>query len=366
MTVSNNILQITGRLGLWLNLLFFVPACTETESTGIYLMFSNQKAKRIGISKQLVPGFTIDSAIFLRTSLQNDTTAILGDYRLKYDIIFEPLFAFTPGKKYEVWYRKSLLGSFSTPFADTSKPPELIAIYPRQDSLPENLLKVYLHFTHPMREGTSAKYITLTRKGNDTVHGAFLDLQPELWNEDRTVLTLWLDPGRIKRDLQPNLRLGTPLQEKSHYRLTVSPQWQDVNGVALQKESSKFFIAINRDSLSPRIDDWKIQTPKAGSHDPLTIDLPEPLDHFLLMEILHVVDKNGRPVGGEFSTGRQDTQCSFKPDAVWEAGNYELVAESMLEDLAGNNLNKSFDRDITKTKKPSTQRDHRRNFRIDR
>ena len=34
----------------------------------------------------------------------------------------------------------------------------------------------------------------------------FLELENELWNPEHTQLTLWLDPGRIKRDLIPNQR----------------------------------------------------------------------------------------------------------------------------------------------------------------
>jgi hypothetical protein len=69
-----------------------------------------------------------------------------------------------------------------------------------------------------MMESRSAGFIKLVKNGTDTLHDAFLDLQPELWNEDRTVITLWLDPGRIKRDLQPNLKLGAPLQQSEKYR----------------------------------------------------------------------------------------------------------------------------------------------------
>ena len=60
------------------------------------------------------------------------------------------------------------------------------------------------HFSQPMQEGVSAEHICLVKGEKDTLKNVFLDLQPELWNHDRTMLTLWLDPGRIKRDLQPN------------------------------------------------------------------------------------------------------------------------------------------------------------------
>ena len=55
-----------------------------------------------------------------------------------------------------------------------------------------------------MEEGRSTRYVVLVKEGVDTLKGTFLDLQPELWNDDATELTLWLDPGRIKLDLIPN------------------------------------------------------------------------------------------------------------------------------------------------------------------
>ena len=63
-----------------------------------------------------------------------------------------------------------------------------------------------------MQEGQALENITVIKNGKDTIPSIFLDLQPELWNKERTILTLWLDPGRIKRDLQPNKKLGLPLE----------------------------------------------------------------------------------------------------------------------------------------------------------
>ena len=88
-----------------------------------------------------------------------------------------------------------------------------MAIYPTQDTVPENLLKIYLQFSKPMREGQALRHIELLKNNRDTLPGVFLDLQPELWNVDRTTLTVWLDPGRIKRDLQPNGPIGKRRKE---------------------------------------------------------------------------------------------------------------------------------------------------------
>jgi hypothetical protein len=365
MTLFNKLLSKNSRLGILLNLLFFVPACNRQQEAGINIAWTNGKAKSVHISKNMIPGFSRDPASYLlKTTLEDDTTAILGEYTVNENIVFEPLFAFTPGNRYKLWYKDNLIGSFAVPAGDKISAPKLVAVYPQQDILPENLLKIYLQFSEPMREAVSAKHITLVKNGTDTIDAAFLDLQPELWNEDRTVITLWLDPGRIKRGLQPNLRLGAPLEKQAVYKLSVSGQWQSAKGMALQKEFIKTFITGIRDSLSPEINGWKIQAPKAGSKDSFIIEIPEPLDHFLLMESLHVTDKSGNQVKGNFSTDNNDMRCHFIPNEAWMAGNYQLVVESRLEDLAGNNLNRSFDRDVTKTKAPSTQSVYKRNFQV--
>ena len=55
-----------------------------------------------------------------------------------------------------------------------------------------------------MQEGHSLENILLIRNEKDTIRDAFLDLQPELWNKEGTVLTLWFDPGKDqKRSCSP-------------------------------------------------------------------------------------------------------------------------------------------------------------------
>ena len=351
------------------NLLFFVLAltcaCTSDKKTGIHILWENNKAKSIGIPKKMTPGFNNESiATFLKIRLLNDSIDILGNYRVDNEIIFEPLIPFPPGFKYEVFYRNKMLGRFEVPVADTSDAPQLVAVYPQQDTLPENLLKWYFQFSKPMREGLSDQYIRLIKNGTDTLQDVFLNLQPELWNEDRTVITVWLDPGRIKRNLQPNQRLGAPLQQTGKYQLLVSKQWKDAQGVNLENDFKKLFIIGTRDSLSPDPGQWKIQTPKEGSLDPLIIILTEPLDHFLLLESMRISNTDGSVINGKFFVEKKDTYCRFIPAIPWVARDYQVIIEPKLEDLAGNNLNRIFDRDITKTKSPATKNDYRRIFRV--
>lgn len=339
-------------------------SCTQTR-TDTEIIWEDQKAAAVFIPVKKLPGIderTALSSIAIR--LENSHTNILGNAQWKDGVLFEPLIPFTPGLQYHIFYRDALLDSFRVLSADTSKHPQLVKIYPAADSVPVNMLKIYLQFSAPMRENVSAKYVRLIRNGNDTLHDVFLDLQPELWNEDRTVLTLWLDPGRIKRDLQPNQRMGNPLQENTRYTLYVAPGWSSTQGLALAKSFTHDFIAVKRDSLSPDPVQWKLAIPKIGTEQPLIIDLRETLDHFLLAESLQVATSAGKVLQGKWQINNKDSRCEFHPAQPWLPGNYQLIIDAKLEDMAGNNLNKPFDRDIKNTKAPADKAEYYKYFGV--
>lgn len=205
---------------------------------------------------------------------------------------------------------------------------------------------MYLKFSRPMREGQSLNCIVVLRNGKDTIPDVFLDLQPELWNYDRSVLTLWLDPGRIKRDLQPNQKLGMPLEEASSYRLVISTRWMDTRGASLPQDYHKDFFVIQRDSLSPNLAQWKILAPKAGTRKPVIVYFHESLDYIVLEEAIRITDTEGNLVSGSVILSDEESVYQFIPSGVWSKGTYLLQSEARLEDLAGNNLNRPFDRDL--------------------
>ncbi len=367
--VFRNSLLRNTRLCRFRNLVFFVfmifYSCGDKENTGIKVVWIDNKAAAVYLPAGLFKDIPADSLRkYVKVSLLTDSnsTPILGDLQVKNNIIFEPVLPFTRGSSYEVFYKNKKTGQFSIPAADAKKFPELINCYPQQDTLPENLLKIYLAFSHPMREGESEKYITIVKNNRDTIRDVFLNLQPELWNENRTVITLWLDPGRIKRDLQPNLRLGAPLKASEKYQLIVSHNWRDAQGVPLQKDFTKIFITGIRDSISPNTDHWILNKP-ANSSDALTIVSDEVLDHYLFEECLYINDSDGKSVKGTFEIDN-DKSCRFIPTSGWVAGGYSLVIESRLEDLAGNNLNRPFDRDITQTKQSSSKDAYKLKFTL--
>ena len=256
------------------SLIFFVFAvtfsCNEKQKKGkITILWENKKATGIAISGTQIQRINPDSvASIIKVTLLNDKNpvAILGEYEIKNEeIVFKPLIPFTRGLHYGISIHNQPTGSFQVPNANVADAPALHGIFPTQDTLPENLLKIYLRFSQPMREGQSDKYVTLIKNNSDTVNGALLNLQPELWNEDRTLLTLWLDPGRIKRDLQPNKLLGAPLEKNGRYQIVISREWKDEQGLNLIKNYSKRFVTTVRDGLSPNPKNWKLRMPQSNT-----------------------------------------------------------------------------------------------------
>ncbi len=338
----------------------------KSEQKDLRILWKDEKATSIEIPGSLLPDVLSDSTLsYVSVRLMNapDTTPILGILKHTENIEFTPIIPFTRGLRYEVFFKSEKIEDFIIPNADNADAPQLVAIYPNTDTLPENLLKIYLAFSHSMREGQSEKYIQLIKNGKDTLHAVFLNLQPELWNNEGTVLTVWLDPGRIKRELQPNLLLGSPLTEKAKYQLVISNQWPDKQGRMLQKAFTKNFWVGKRDGISPIVENWKLQLPKVFSKAALQINVLEPLDHYLLMDCLHVLNKESKIVNGTF-TKENDQLINFLPAEPWEKKEYVLEIESRLEDLAGNNLNRLFDRDITQPKKSIPKNSYRIPFQI--
>jgi len=338
-----------------------VLACypRKEKPTTIDILWKNERATGVIVPSAYIsqiPRDSITNFLHVYLSGAESRTAILGDYQLTEDsVIFKPLVPFTPGLTYEVSVAGEIIGKIQIPHSNHNDTPELTAIFPSRDTLPENLLKFYLRFSYPMREGQALRYIRLLKNGVDTLEGTFLDLQPELWNKDYTMLTLWLDPGRIKRDLQPNARLGAPLQMATSYELIVRSGWPDTRGAIMRADFRKEFFVATRDSIRPDIKQWKLVIPKQNTNDPLVILLKESLDGVLLNEALQVTTQDGMLVEGKIELKNAESVVQIIPKSPWRRGSYVLQCESRLEDLAGNNLNRLFDRDITTDTNSSEQ-----------
>lgn len=226
---------------------------------------------------------------------------------------------------------------------------EVTTIYPTSDVLPENLLRLYVHFSTPMRRGQVRESIKLTRENGEQIINPFLNLAIELWDRDERRLTLLLDPGRIKRGVGPNVQVGPPLQRGKRYTLVIGQGMKDYRGKTLDRTFTKSLIikAPIRLALSPET--WITGLPKAMSQEPLVLEFSRIMDRPLLFRSLAVLDADGRAVKGKMTVAENETRWEFIPSSPWQSGPYRLVVSTDLEDVSGNNVRAAFDVAVDET-----------------
>jgi hypothetical protein len=218
-------------------------------------------------------------------------------------------------------------------------------IYPSVGRLPENHLKFYIHFSAPMSRGEAYRHVHLIDADGKEVENVFLELGEELWDGNQQRFTLLFDPGRVKRGLQPREELGPVLVEGRTYSLMVDADWRDAAQVALKDGAKKTFSVGPPDEKALDPAAWRIESPAAGSAEPLVVRFGEPLDHAQIERVVWVATESGQKVPGSISTSDDETCWRFTPARAWAPGRYQLVAETTLEDLAGNSIGRPFEVD---------------------
>jgi hypothetical protein len=278
---------------------------------------------------------------------------MLGDYSLWDErAYFRPRFPLVPGKRYLVSVSRAGEPShfpIVVPPAKLPPPATVTAVYPSGDRLPENLLRIYLHFGGPMRRGDVYDFIRLLGPDGKPVASPFVTLGEELWNDDGARLTLLLDPGRQKHDLLPRQQAGPVLEAGKSYTLVISADIRDAHDRPIGKEFRKRLDAVAPETRPIQPADWKITSPAAGGREPLTVTFDRSLDDALLKRLLTVADSGGKPVEGDVTTTDAETRWRFVPRQPWAAGQYALVADPVLEDVCGNRVGRAFEVDEDRT-----------------
>jgi hypothetical protein len=280
-------------------------------------------------------------------------TAMAGRYgREKNDLVFTPAFPLTPGLSYRAEYRagKEFVSAKFALSKPKLVPSTVVArITPSADTVPENLLKIYIYFSAPMSRGDVYRHVHLIDQSGQEVNSVFLQVGQELWNPQLTRLTLLFDPGRIKRGLVSLAQLGMSLKAGRSYTIAVDKDWLDASGAPLKAGYRKRFFVVPADRKALDPNDWTISAPKAGTKQNLSIDFREALDEALLQDLLSITDEKGKSVLGTVTVSKAGSVWSFVPAASWQQGNYQIAAPSILEDLAGNKINSPFDVDVKET-----------------
>ncbi|WP_395138610.1 hypothetical protein [Armatimonas sp.] len=274
-------------------------------------------------------------------------TPMAGTFRVHNDTqIFEPRFSLLPGTTYYA-VSGTTSASFRLPARAPTPPTRVVQVYPTADTLPVNLLKFYLHFSAPMSRGDSYRHIRLLKAGGQPVELPFLELAEELWNPAMTRLTLLFDPGRIKRGVKPLEDIGGVLEVGKRYTLEIASRWQDGQGAPLVASFRKTFLVAVADRTAIEPSRWHIAPPKAGLRSPLVVVFNESLDHALAQRLLMVEGMQGTVV-----LDNHERRWCFTPDKPWQHRRHVLRVSPLLEDLAGNNIGKTFDVDTSRPPAP--------------
>jgi hypothetical protein len=289
----------------------------------------------------------------------SDLPPMLGTYRVHSGLVnFEPQFPLDPGRAYRAEFRPDQL-----PGSQSTKDARLVAVFklpamrqglrtvvqqvfPSSLTLPENLLKFYVHFSAPMSRGRIYEHIHLRNDAGKEIELPFLEIDEELWNPTMTRLTLFIDPGRIKRGVLPLEEIGPALETGKNYSLVIDSDWKDGAGEPLQAGFEKRFGVAAPDRDPPDPASWKIQAVPSGTREPLRVTFPEPMDHALAQRVIQVVTDSGREFSGEVTLEDQERRWVFVPANPWRSGTYQLLVPTTIEDLAGNNIGKPFEVDL--------------------
>ena len=321
--------------------LLLLLSCQQNNSKSVVVNYQNDEAISVEFSVE-------NSKAEFTVVLNGNENAILGDFNQEQSqVVFTPVIPFTKGEKYQVLTDGQILYEFSIEKNAESEKPILLSIQPELDTVPENLLKMYFTFSKPMQESKKTlDFIKVIEIESQKEVSPFLYLENELWNLNRTQLTLWLDPGRIKKGLIPNQEKGIPLEGGKTYEITVSSDLQDATGETLEKNYNRKFFIGKRDEQKPSLKLWKKITPKSGTKEAFSIDFQDYIDVNLIEDLIQTMTETQEKVEGKLLPSKDGSSFSFIPVKQWKTGYYSVKINANLEDLAGNNMNRLFDNDL--------------------
>ena len=286
-----------------------------------------------------------------------DAPAMLGNYFVEGGtLVFRPRYPLAAGVKYRAVFRQpgrpstSLRAGtvieriFDGPTRRAGPATRVERVYPSADVLPSNTLRLYIYFSAPVSRGEVAQRLHILDSTGKELKDVLLPGQ-ELWDPNNQRLTMTFDPGRIKRGLESNSKMGPPIAEGQRYTLVIDRGWPDAQGVPLVADYRKEFRGGPPVRVPPAPKQWKVTPPRAGTSAPLVVEFGRSMNYPLLQRMLQVAGPSGR-VAGSIAVGGNETSWRFTPRMPWAAGAYQLTVDADLEDISGNRIDQPFDIDV--------------------
>ena len=224
----------------------------------------------------------------------------------------------------------AIAGGVLQTFPSDAKEPLKISFEPKAETIPANTLRMYFTFDHPARGLVHQSEVTLVGPDGSEIKDAFMNFGQELWSPDGKRLTVFFDPGKIKRNVEAQGDTASPLKEGKSYQIKLA------NYVHSFQAGPPV-----RERLNPRL--WKVVEP--SSHCGwLEIRFDRLMDAALLLDQIEVIEADS---GIRISTTKQiqggGAGLILRPKVKWRVGRYAIVASPILEDVSGNRIGESLD-----------------------
>jgi hypothetical protein len=314
----------------------------------------------VAVGRSLQAGGLLQSILrvsVLRTGapIDDDLPDVFGRYHVLHDgVRFIPHFPFERGVSYRASFdprplarsdlSEALTLEFSLPREQSGLLPQVKRIFPSSDHLPENLLRFYVCFSNPMQRGRVETEIALLGPDGEPAPDVLYRAPVELWDRSMRYLTVLLDPGRLKRGVGPNRKLGPPLKTGQVYTLKVGAGMTDISGGQLPVTVNKRFRVTDPVREPIAVEQWEIVPPETNSRQPLVLIFPRPLDWALLSQTIAILSAEKQSIEGGIVIDQCERRWSFTPTFPWTAGAYHVHVASSLEDVCGNSVIAAFDR----------------------
>ena len=201
--------------------------------------------------------------------------SMAGELEIERDgVCFTPRFPFVAGTTYVVRRRRAERD------APASRPGDAGATGPGGGDLPDrrDTAAQPAQALRPLllsdERGLASRAVSMRRAdGGGRLEGVLLPMEPELWDRDRTRLTMLLDPGRIKRGLVAHDEAGYPLTEGGAVVVAIERSCRDAAGRPLLTGAERRYDvgAPVRAKVDPGA--WRITPPPPASRERVTVRL---------------------------------------------------------------------------------------------
>ena len=294
--------------------------------------------------------------------------AMLGRHTRAGDaIVFTPRFAPASGVRVRALFHPQAGAPVTVWFGGVPAPQRapttrVLTVTPSAPVWPENVLRLYVSFSAPMRIGVAWEHLRVLDAGGRAMGGMFVEIDQELWDPSGRRLTALFDPARIKRGLVDHINEGPPLKVGEICTLEIDALWRDAAGGLLAAPYRQRFAVGPplRAGLDPA--DWRV-TPPATAADPLVVDFPHPLDAALALRAFKVT-RHGEEIACVAELAQDETRLRLTPASCWSSGAHLLEADPVLEDIAGNRIGRAFDIETKPGRERAEARAARVSFRV--